>query len=463
VAEATGAELLRGDAGLPLAGVSTDSRSLRRGELFVALSGPNFDGNRFAGAAAAAGAAAVLLASDAPLPELSAGVALLRHRSPRGALGALGAWYRSVLSARVIGVTGSCGKTTTKNVLQALLARHAPVVASPSSFNNDIGVPLTLCLADSTTRLAVVEMGTNHPGEIAALCRIARPEVGIITNVGPSHLAGLASLAGVAREKGALAEALPEDGVCVLGAGSRQRAELAGRTRARVLTFSVEGGGSERGDLDARRLHFHPGGTTFELQGRAVTSPLLGTHNVENLLAALCAGIGLGFALEELLPAVATLRAAHARLERRELAGVTLLDDCYNANPQSLRAALGVLAGLEGHRRRVLVMGDMLELGERSAELHREIGAEVGRAAARGRVDALVLVGSHVAAAAAGACESGLDPAALAHYATTAEAARDVGALVRAGDAVLVKGSRGMGLERVVASLEACFGPAPVA
>lgn len=441
---------MNGDPARVLAGVSTDTRTLRAGDLFLALSGPNFDGNRFAGAALAAGAGALLLSPGASIAGLPASAPIALHPDPRRALGDLGAWYRSTLEATVLGVTGSCGKTTTKNILRELFTPLFPVVASPSSYNNDIGVPHTLCLADAETRLVVVEMGTNHPGEIAALCRIARPEIGIITTVGASHLAGLGSLEGVAREKGALAEALPREGLCVLNAGSRYRSALASRTSARVVTFSVEGTGSERGDLDARELYFHSGGTTFKLNGHEVTSPLLGTHNVENLLAALCVAEGLGVELTRLLPAVSALRPERARMERVEVGGVTLFDDCYNANPQSLRAAVRVLAGLHGHRRRVLVMGDMLELGELSAELHHEVGRE----AARAGVDAIVLVGTYVKAAASGALEGGLGADALVHFATTEEAARGASELVREGDVVLVKGSRGMALERVVTAIK---------
>ena len=454
---ATGARLLVGDPELALAGVSTDTRTLRRGDLFLALTGPNFDGNRFAPQAAAAGAAALCLSEHSrPIECSDKHVALVLHPDPRRALGALGAWYRSTLAAAVVGVTGSTGKTTTKNILRELLAPRFPLVASPSSFNNDIGVPHTLLLADAATRLIVVEMGTNHPGEIAALCRLARPEIGVITNVGAAHLEGLGSLEGVAREKGSLAEALPEDGLCVLNAATRQRAELSARTRARVVTFSVEGSGAERGDLDARRLFFHSGGTTFELNGRVVTSPLVGTHNVENLLAALCVALGLGLELAGILPAIAHLRPAHGRMERIELGGVTLFDDCYNANPQSLRAAVRVLAGLHGYRRRVLVMGDMLELGERSAELHRELGRE----AARAGVDSILLVGTQVTAAAAGAREAGLGTESLVHFGSAEEAALGATELVRSGDVVLVKGSRGMALECVVSALKQRFGTA---
>ena len=391
--------------------------------------------------------------AEGPLPAgIPADVPVAMHADPRRALGDLGSWYRSTLDLTVVGVTGSCGKTTTKNLLAQLLAARFPTVASPSSFNNDIGVPHTLLLADDSTRVVVAEMGTNHPGEIATLARIARPDAGVITTIGASHLEGLGSLEGVAREKGALAEALPREGFCVLNASSRFFGELAGRTRARVISFSVEG----RGELDARALFFHSGGTTFRLDGHEVTSPLLGTHNVENLLAALCVARGLGLALEELLPAVSLLRGTHGRMERHELEGLTLLDDSYNANPTSLRAAVRVLAGLHGHRRRVLVMGDMLELGELSAELHHEIGRE----AARAGVDALVLVGTYARAAASGALEGGLSASQLVHFDTTEEAARLTPGLVRDGDVVLVKGSRGMALERVVGALREQRSPA---
>ncbi len=223
VLAATGAKLSGGDAQRVVSGVSTDTRTLSPGDLFFALSGPNFDGNRFATAAADRGAAGLVLedAGSAPLPaslELPRGTPVLLHPAPRQALSALAAWHRGRLSAPVVGITGSCGKTTTKNVLLELLADRWLAVGSPNSFNNDIGVPHTLFLADETSQAVVVEMGTNHPGEIAALCRTARPTAGIVTCVGASHLEGLGSVDGVAREKAALVQALPADGFCVLNA-----------------------------------------------------------------------------------------------------------------------------------------------------------------------------------------------------------------------------------------------------
>ncbi len=480
VLDSTGALLVRGGAGAlerRIQGVSTDTRTLKQGELFLALRGPNFDGNRFAAAAARAGAAGLLLEQnaafelDAVPPDLPVAV----HGNPRRALADLAAWQRSTLSIPVVGITGSCGKTTTKNILRDLLARLFPVVASPSSFNNDVGVPHTILLADEKTRFLVVEMGTNHPGEIAALCRIARPTAGVVTNVGASHLEGLGSLEGVAREKGDLVASLPREGCCVLNADCRFTPVLRARTSARVITFSVGGGrvdtrppptlnvsgsGSASGapgalgDLHATDILFHSGGTTFRLDGYEVTSPLLGTHNVQNLLAALCVCVGLGIRLEDVLPGVASLAGGRQRMERFELEGLTVFDDSYNANPDSLRAAVRVLAGLHGFDRRILVLGDMLELGELAAELHHELGRE---AAAAG-IDRLVLVGELSKAAAAGALEGGLPREAVAHVDTAEEAARVVGQIARERDVVLVKGSRRMRLEEVVRSLCASRG-----
>jgi UDP-N-acetylmuramoyl-tripeptide--D-alanyl-D-alanine ligase len=459
--EASGAELLGGDPEATFTGVSTDTRSLQPGDFFFSLSGPNFDGNAFAAAAVEGGAVGAMLRKDGGAPprpsaHRSLRAPLLLHPDPRRALSDFARWHRSRLDAAVVGVTGSCGKTTTKNILLELLravllepdgagGAGRRVVGSPSSFNNDVGVPHTLFLADGTTEVCVVELGTNHPGEIAALCRTARPTAGIVTNVGAAHLEGLRSVEGVAQEKGSLVAALPRDGFCVLNADSPWSAYLRSLTDARVVTFSVDG----EGDLDARDVWFHSAGTTFRLDGRDVTSPLLGLHNVQNLLAALAACRELGLELDRCLAAVSRLKPGHRRLERRVLGGTTLIDDSYNSNPESARASVRVLAGLHGHRRRVLVLGDMLELGPRAPELHHEVG---GLAAASG-VDLLVAVGELGKATAAGALEAGLAASGVVHLADVDVALREVPALLREGDVVLVKGSRQAGLDRVVQHL----------
>jgi len=452
VLQATGAELSTGDAGALVHGLSTDSRTLQPGELFLALSGPNFDGNRFAGEALARGAAGLLLERRETSAPLDAGECpVARIDDGRRALADLARWHRRRLAIPVIGVTGSCGKTTTKNVLVTLLGGLRRVVGSPASFNNEIGVPRTLLMADEETELLVVEMGTNAPGEIAALCSIAAPTAGIVTNVGASHLSGLRSVEGVAREKGALPAAVPDEGFVVLNADCRHAPDMRRRTRACVITFSIEG----EGDLDASGIWFHGGGTTFTLGGsRAqggceVTLPLLGQHMVQNVLAALAACVGLGFELEQVLPALGQLESGRGRMQRRDVAGITLFDDSYNANPESAKASVRVLAGLHGWRRRVLVMGDMLELAEASEGLHRDLGRQVARAG----IDLFVAVGPEARAAAEGARSAGCASDGVVHFASLKAALAEVPALLRAGDLVLVKGSRAARLDRLVSTL----------
>jgi UDP-N-acetylmuramoyl-tripeptide--D-alanyl-D-alanine ligase len=449
ILDATGAMLVRGDPRAWVHGVSTDTRSLRPRDLFLALSGPNFDGNQFAERAQSLGAGALLLRGGpgAVVPHVPGEAPVALHESPRRALADLAAWHRSRLKVPVIGVTGSCGKTTTKEILAQLLSTKLRTVSSPNSFNNDVGVPHTLLLADETTEALVVEIGTNAPGEIAALCRIARPTVGIITNVGAAHLEGLGSVEGVAREKSDLFASLPREGFAVLNLDCRHAPMLRAASTARVITYSVEG----EGELNARSPWFSAGGTRFELDGREVRSPLLGVHNIHNLLAALAACRGLGYSIDELLPAVSQLHGGRRRMEKIELRGVTLFDDTYNANPESARAGLRVLSGLVGHRRRVVVLGDMLELGPRAPELHHAIGRD---AAANG-VDLLLLVGELTQAAAAGALEAGMDPAHVRHVGARGEALERVRGSIEDGDVVLVKGSHAMGMDAIVQGLRA--------
>lgn len=457
VLDSTGAQLQRGRADARLAGVGTDTRSLRPGELFLALSGPNFDGNLFAMEALEKGAGGLLLRATggSPAPTLLGEAPVLLHRDPHRALADLAAWHRERLRIPVVGITGSCGKTTVKDLVRQLLSSCRRVVASPRSFNNAIGVPLTLLGAAPETEVLVAEIGTNQPGEIAALCRIARPTAGVVTNIGAAHLERLGSLEGVAREKADLVAAVPRDGFVVLNADCRFTPLVSSYASAPTRTFSVEGDG----ELDARELVFHSGGTTFRLHGAGpdsieLTSPLLGTHNVQNLLAALLVCRGLGLAFDDVLPEVSRLVGGRQRMERRELAGITLFDDSWNSNPDSARAAVRVLSGLHGFGRRVLVLGDMLELGEFAAEMHHRIGME----AAQAGVDLIVPVGELGRAAAAGALEAGLAPAAVVHLATTEEALERVPELLREGDVVLVKGSRGMALERLIGRLEGQLG-----
>lgn len=450
VLDATGADLVRPPvrsqaAQLKLAGVSTDSRSAAPGSLFVGLSGPNFDGNRFGRDAAARGAKALLLRADPALSleGLPPEVGLAVHPDPQRALTDLAAWHRSRLACTVVGITGTCGKTTTKDLMVELFGRHRRTVGSQKSYNNHIGVPLTILAADESTEVLVCEIGTSGPGEISALSRLARPDIAVVTLIGAGHLEKLGSIEGVAREKSDLPASLGPDGLFVLDADGEFAGFLRSTTQARTLSFSTHG----RGDWNASDLRIDPAGTGFRLFGRDLHVPLAGEHNVKNLLAALIVGDALGLPFERLAPALPGLLASRQRLERRQVGSWTLYDDTYNANPDSARAALDLVAALPG--RRVFVLGDMLELGQLSPELHHGIGMH---AAARG-IDLFVAVGPLAAAAAAGALEGGLDAGRVRHFPGVERALEVFPSLLEPGDSVVLKASRGVRLERLVERL----------
>ena len=443
--DATGARVLRGDLGAVAGGTNTDTRKIQRGDAFFALPGLNYDGNRFALDAWNKGACAVVLEDRASAYEIAAALPpealVLVAADTRRALGDWAARYRRSLPTRVIGITGSCGKTTTKNVLAELLSTRWKTIGSPASYNNDVGVPQTILMADESTQALVVEMGTNHHGEIARLAEIAAPEAAIVTTVGASHLEGLGSIEGVAQEKGALPRAVPASGFVVLNADNPHTVRMARETQAKVLTFGLDG----VGDFTATDIVFDRGGTSFQVYGRRLRSPLLGLHNVQNVMAAIAACHGFGIGLDEIAGAIENLTPTKGRLNVIQAGRLTLIDDSYNANPESVRGAIATLAGMTGHRRRVLVLGDMAELGTAAGELHYEVGAH----AAKSQPDLLVLVGELSRATAAGALEVGLPRERIVHVSDVDEANKLVPALLQGGDVVLLKASRSSGLDRL--------------
>lgn len=454
IARATGGEVLAG--GRAAAGVSVDSRRIQPGELFVALAGPRHDGHDHIAEAVAAGAAGLLVARrPAALP---AGVFVVRVRDTGRALLALAADRRRALALRAVAVTGTCGKTTTKDILAALLAKHRRTVAAAASYNNRVGLPLTLFACGPRTEVAVLELGTNRPGEIAELAAAADPDVGVVTLVGRGHLEGLGSLAGVLAEKAALPRAVRPGGTCVLPADdpALPRLERAAAGR-RVLRFGLRPGA----ELGAEGLRAEAAGTAATIVDRSfgreerarVLLPLFGAHNLRNLLAALAAGRALGLELAELIAGVPALRPPPRRLEAKHApGGWTVLDDSYNANPESLAAALAVLDVWPGARRRILVLGDMCELGAGAAALHREAGRSLA-----GRVDALFALGP-LAAEAAAAFERAAPGARIERAADAAALCAALRTELAPGDLVLVKASRRMALDRVADALLAPSG-----
>ncbi len=447
VIEATGGRRVGGGAvELELAGVSTDSRRITSGSLFVALKGERFDAHDFLAQAAAHGARAALV--ERPLaPEKAGPLVQVVVSDARRALGELARAQALRCAARRVAVTGSNGKTTTKELLRAALSAAGPTVASERSFNNDVGVPLTLLSIEPATRFAVLELGSNHPGEIARLADLARPEIGIVTNCAPAHVEFLKDLDGVVEEKGALIAALTESGTAVLNADDPSFPTLRSRARGRVVTFGVR----RPADFRAVEIRFDLRRLVYRVRKQRVYVPLGGCHNVYNSLAALAAADVLGVALDE---AVASLRRTSPppmRLFPMHVGGITVIDDSYNANPGSVEAAFRTLGAAPIKGRRVVVLGDMLELGSQAAELHERCGELVSLIP-----EALVVgVGRHAADVARGARSRGADASHVVTCADAAAAAELLPPLLEPGDTVLVKGSRGMAMERVVEAIRA--------
>lgn len=422
----------------PVAGVSVDSRSAARGELFFALRGERHDGHDYLGEAFASGAAAAVVERrDLYDEHRRLGRHLLLVPDARAALGDVARGYRASLGLVVVGITGTNGKTTTKEMLGVILG--AGTAISPKSFNNDVGVPLTLLNASRHDRVCVVEMGTNAPGEIAALAGIARPDLGVVQNVGEGHLEGLGDLEGVAREKGALVEALGPKGCAILNHDDPRTRAMARRSKGYVLTF----GSTPQADVFGGGIRATSRGVSFLfLNRRRVRMQLLGAHNVSNALAAASVALWLGRDPNDVCDRLERYRGVPMRLALETVGQVRLIQDCYNANPRSVEAAIAELVRTASGRR-ILVLGDMLELGRRSGEYHEA----VGRRAARAGVEILWAIGPQAEAAARAAREAGLPEV---HWSPDAASAAGVLPFApRSRDRILFKASRGMRLEAV--------------
>ncbi len=442
---------LRGDAGRRIEGVSTDSRTLRAGELFVAIRGEQLDGHDHVAAALAQGAAAALVSRAEAAP---AGAIAIVVDDTVQALGRIAAAERARFSGPVVAITGSNGKTTTKEMCAEILAAAGlRVRRTPGNLNNQIGLPLSILALAPGDDALVVELGMNHPGEIDYLAALAQPDVGAITQVAPAHLGPVGGIEAVARAKGELYDRIRANGTAVVNADDPRVVAQAPRFSGRHLRFGVLARDAE---FRAEEPHAERTGTRFRLVSPAggvdVQIPTPGRHLVSNGLCAAACAWATGRLGERALAAIATglarFHAAKQRLAPHELpSGATLLDDTYNSNPASARAALSALRDVAGPGRALAALGDMLELGDEAPALH----AEIGRAAADARVDVLVAVGELSAHTAAAARAAGVRQV---HEATDADAA---GALLRKlvarGDTLLIKGSRGMRMERAVALL----------
>lgn len=431
--------------------VGTDSRHAQAGELFFALKGERFDGHDHLPAAAAAGCAAAVVRCDyRPGAPLAGGFpgGLIGVADPAAALGALGSHYRDQFAATVVGVTGSNGKTTTKRMIHHVLSKRLGGSCSPKSFNNHLGVPLSLLAVEERDQYVVCELGSNAPGEIVGLAAWCRPNVAVITSVGPTHLEKLLSIEGVAAEKASILAHLAAGGLAIVNGDSEPLAEAIGRFGPRIVRFGCSEG------CDLRLTEYVPtaAGQKFQVNGRLwVELPAPGKHNAMNALAALAVARELGIALEEAAGFLADFGGTDMRLQSQRMGPITVINDAYNANPASVAAGAAVLADLPAARR-VMVVGDMRELGPDTDSLHVATGRDI---AARG-IDLVIGVGELGGLVARGAAAGG---AQTRTFASVQEACQGVPALLGGGDAVLIKGSRAMAMERLLEPLAARFGP----
>lgn len=445
-----GGRIVAGDPEATIEAVVIDSRKVTQGALFVAIAGPNHDGHDFLAAVVDDGATAVLVDEGAALPTLPERVAVIAVDDTTRGIGALASGHRAGFEGPLVGITGSNGKTTTKEMCAAILEVGAPTLRTRGNLNNHYGLPLTLLSREPGHRRAVIELGMNHRGEIAPLAAIARPTVAAVTNIGTAHIEHLGSREEIAAEKGDLIAALRDDGTAVVNAADDFADTLAGRAPGRVLRFGREA----QADVRAESIRHEAGRFAFRLAlpGDAIDVAVggLGDTTVDNALCASAAAFAAGASPAEIATGLAGYRGVAGRLEARRLANeVVVIDDSYNANPQSMEVALRLLAR-SGDARRIAVLGDMGELGDAAEKAHDD----AGRLVATLGIDLLVAVGSHAERVATAAREAGL-PAAQVHTARDSEAAGpQVRALVGAGDWVLLKGSRSMRMERVGQYLE---------
>ena len=430
--------------------ICIDSRQAKPGDLFFAIKGEKFDGHDFV-AEVAAKNVAVTVVEGKKVPSDNRNCPLLVVKDVRAALGQLAAAYRRQFDLSVIAVAGSNGKTTVKDLLASVLRQKCLTLWSEASFNNDIGVPMTLLRLGKTHQTAVLEVGTNHPGELAPLVKMVQPKFGVITNIGREHLEFFGDVAGVVQEEGVLAELLPADGKLFLDGDSEWADKIAARTKAQVIRVGI----GKNNDWRAKKIRLDKNGVTFQVESAKKDFAgeyrvnLLGRHQVVNTLFSIAVGEELGLNRAEIQRGLAECQAAKMRLNFWEVNGVRVLDDSYNANADSTIAALETLCGLPLQGRRVAVLGDMAELGAHSEAAH----AEIGRRAAELEVGQLFAVGRMAAVVGQAARDAGLMR--VFEFAEVEGAMGAIKNFLKPGDVVLLKASRVSRLERIAEMLKA--------
>jgi len=418
----------------PITGWSTDTRTLSPGALYFALRGPNFDGNAFVRDALAGGAVAAIANVAADSRVLVVPDTLI-------ALQKIATWARTTWARPVIGVTGSAGKTSTKDIIAAMLSVKMPVGKTIGNLNNHVGVPLSLLRLPRESRVAVIELAMNHAGEIRDLCALAQPNIGVVTNVGHAHMESFSSIEGVAAAKRELIESLPLDGTAVLNADDPLVSKFRSAHSGKTITFGL----SEFSDVRATDVELTGEGMRFRVDGTQFESPLAGRHNLMNLLAGIAVAREFGIPASDLTGVVKNFTPGAMRGERILHNGILILNDCYNSNPDAARAMLDALRDTPA-KRRIAVLGEMLELGRWAEALHRDVGSY----AARQGIDVLVGIRGEARHLVDAAREAGHVVDAAFFFDDPSEAGDYLRRIAQPGDAILFKGSRGTHVERAL-------------
>lgn len=444
IAAAVSGELIQGDPATAFIRVSTDTRQIKAGDLFVALVGERFDAHEFVGQAISGEAAGLIVSRRVTVESWPGPVILVRDTLL--ALQELARHNRRNFAGLVIGVTGSNGKTTTKDMIFSVLAQKCATLKTEGNYNNHIGLPLTMLQLDDSYGAAVLEMGMRGLGEIDLLAGLALPNGAVITNIGETHLERLRTVANIAKAKGEILEHIDPQGFAVLNGDDPEVRRQANRCRGAVIYY----GTGEDYDIRAVNITVNSGKASYTAitptGSIEVNLPVPGRHNVLNSMAAIGVGLKAGMTLNQIKRGLEETRLTSMRLEIIEKNGLTVINDAYNANPASAKAALQILADLGRDRRKVAILGDMYELGRRTVEGHQEVGA----AAAEIKVDVLITVGKLAVEIAFGATLADEPPVEVISLSTNAEAKKYLAKIITPGDVVLVKGSRGMKLEEIV-------------
>ena len=437
-----------GDITGSITGVSIDSRTVKPGDCFFAVVGDNFDGHNYVGQAIAKGAVCAVVSKDV------GGGPILKVADTVKALGDFARHYRQQAGYKVVAITGSVGKTTTRQIAHHILSQHFHVSQAQKNFNNQIGLPLTLLDADEETQIVVAELGTNHPGEIAYLTRIALPDVAVITSVYPAHLEGFGDLQTIIEEKLSISEGLQSDGAFIIN-GDFDRLVSAckakGSKTSRLYTF----GKSDSCDIQARNINRTGLGSSFTIDGTQLYSPLPGLGNVDNVLAAWAVCSQFGLSLDDFAKALKIQPTVSMRAELLQIGTLTILNDSYNANPASMTNALDILTNIDstGKRRLVFICGDMAELGSQTEHLHTELGPSIAGAG----VQLLITVGKFAKIAAESAKSRAEHDLRIKCFDDTLSACNNLKDYIKDYDIILVKGSRTAGLETAVEKLKQLF------